>query len=63
VGQIKKVLDIIETFDGLPDGQFKESIADDINEMKIIVAELESFRKQLNYLEKEHEQTRKKEIS
>lgn len=54
MGQIKKVLDIIETYDGLPDGQFKESMADDINEMKIIVAEIESFRKQLNYLEDEH---------
>ena len=45
MGQIKKLKTLIDSFERLPDGDFKDSVKEDMEEMKSLFAEVNSLKK------------------
>ena len=45
MGQMKKLKTLIDSFEKLPDGNFKESVKEDMEEMKSLFAEVNSLKK------------------
>ena len=51
MGQIKKIKGLIDSFEKLPDGNFKESVKEDIEQIKEIYAEVHTLKKQRDRLD------------
>ena len=45
MGQLKKLKTLIDSFERLPDGDFKDSVKEDMEEMKSLFAEVNSLKK------------------
>ena len=45
MGQMKKLKTLIDSFEKLPDGDFKDSVKEDMEEMKSLFAEVNSLKK------------------
>ena len=52
MGQIKKIKGLIDSFEKLPDGNFKESVKEDIEQIKEIYAEVHTLKKEIAILDK-----------
>ena len=44
MGQLKKLKTLIDSFERLPDGNFKESVRKDMEQMKELFSEIHSLR-------------------
>ena len=51
MGQIKKIKGLIDSFEKLPNGNFKESVKGDIEQIKEIYAEVHSLKKMKDKLD------------
>ena len=53
MGQMKKLKEVINSFDRLPNGSFKDSVMEDIEQIKELYAEVHSLQKMKDMLEGE----------
>ena len=51
MGQLKKIKGLINSFEKLPDGNFKESVKEDIEQIKELYAEVHTLKKQKDKLD------------
>ena len=51
MGQLKKIKGLINSFEKLPDGNFKESVKEDIEQIKSLYAEVHTLKKQKDKLD------------
>ena len=51
MGQLKKIKGLMESYEKLPDGSFKKSIKDDMEQIKEVYAEVHSLKKMRDKLD------------
>ena len=51
MGQIKKIKNLLDSYEKLPNGSFKKSIKDDMEQIKEVYAEVHSLKKRRDKLD------------
>ena len=51
MGQIKKIKNLLDSYERLPNGNFKESVKDNIEQIKELYAEVHTLKKMKDKLE------------
>jgi len=51
MGQIKKIKNLLDSYERLPNGSFKKAVGDDMEEIKEIYAEIHTLKKMKDRLD------------
>ena len=61
MGQLKKIKNLLDSYEKLPNGSFKKAVGDDMEQIKEMYAEVHSLKKMKDKLEEKDVNTHKNE--
>ena len=62
MGQLKKIKNLLDSYEKLPNGSFKKAVGDDMEKIKELYAEIHSLKKINNKLDYKYEHNQLNEL-